>query len=122
MEHQHKCAHPACACITSGDKYCGTYCELAKDRTEIACNCQHQGCATEAQLAYLPAPVEGAAGQAIETAIVADLRRDPEDRRVTSFDDQETKEKMFDKTLADSYPASDPPSSIPDPSEDSMAS
>jgi hypothetical protein len=26
------------------------------------------------------------------------------------------REEMLDKTLADSYPASDPPSSIPDPS------
>jgi hypothetical protein len=28
------------------------------------------------------------------------------------------KQQRMDKTLADSYPASDPPSSIPDPSED----
>lgn len=28
------------------------------------------------------------------------------------------REKMLDQTLADSYPASDPPSSIPDPSGD----
>jgi len=27
---------------------------------------------------------------------------------------------MLDKTLADSYPASDPPSSLPNPSVDSM--
>ncbi len=32
----------------------------------------------------------------------------------------EIREKMMDKTLADSFPASDPPSSIPDPSEDSI--
>jgi hypothetical protein len=30
------------------------------------------------------------------------------------------REKMMDKTLADSYPASDPPSTIPNPSEDSL--
>jgi hypothetical protein len=30
----------------------------------------------------------------------------------------QTKEDRMDKTLADSYPASDPPSSIPDPSDD----
>jgi hypothetical protein len=29
-------------------------------------------------------------------------------------------EKMMDKTLADSYPASDPPSTLPDPSIDSL--
>jgi len=45
-------------------------------------------------------------------------RRDPEDRWVIS--EQQVREKMMDKTLADSFPASDPPSSIPDPSEDSI--
>jgi hypothetical protein len=29
-------------------------------------------------------------------------------------------ERMFDKTLADSFPASDPPSSIPNPHWDSF--
>ena len=40
--------------------------------------------------------------------------RDPEDRPVRNA--EELKEKTFDKTDADSFPASDPPSSIPDPS------
>ena len=45
--------------------------------------------------------------------------RDPEDRPVGECSD-EIREKMMDKTLADSYPASDPPSSIPNPcAEDS---
>ena len=47
--------------------------------------------------------------------------RDPEDRTVNKESEQETREKMMDKTLADSYPASDPPSSIPDPAEDDSA-
>ncbi len=48
--------------------------------------------------------------------------RDPEDREVAKKKAEEIREKMMDKTLADSYPASDPPSSIPDPGEDdSMA-
>jgi hypothetical protein len=47
--------------------------------------------------------------------------RDPEDRAVNKEREQETREKMMDKTLADSYPASDPPSSIPDPAEDDSA-
>ena len=42
--------------------------------------------------------------------------RDPEDRLVNN--PEELKEKTFDKTDADSFPASDPPSSIPDPSAD----
>ena len=45
--------------------------------------------------------------------------RDPEDRAVRDHE-KEVREKMMDKTLADSFPTSDPPSTIPDPSEDSM--
>ena len=48
--------------------------------------------------------------------------RDPEDRIIDQFCSQERKEKMMDKTIADSFPASDPPSSLPDPDEDSFAS
>ena len=48
-----------------------------------------------------------------------DQLRDPEDRPITS--EQELREKMLDKTLADSFPTSDPPSTIPDPAgEDSL--
>lgn len=48
--------------------------------------------------------------------------RDPEDRSVAADDPEAIREKMFDKTLADSYPASDPPSTLPDPSVDSISS
>ncbi len=41
-----------------------------------------------------------------------------QDRPADSEEERRKREKMMDKTLADSYPASDPPSSIPDPSED----
>jgi MFS transporter, DHA2 family, multidrug resistance protein len=44
--------------------------------------------------------------------------RDPEDRVVEPGDREGVREKMFDKTVADSFPASDPPSSIPDPEDD----
>jgi len=44
-------------------------------------------------------------------------RRDPEERPVDE-NTEDIKEKMMDKTLADSFPTSDPPSTIPDPSED----
>lgn len=47
-----------------------------------------------------------------------ECRRDPEDREVHRANIRKLREKMMDKTLADSYPASDPPSSIPDPGED----
>jgi hypothetical protein len=43
-------------------------------------------------------------------------RRDPEERPVES--ETEAREKSFDKTLADSFPTSDPPSTIPDPAGD----
>lgn len=46
--------------------------------------------------------------------------RDPEDRVVDPTDWDGKREKMFDKTIADSFPASDPPSSVPDPREDSF--
>jgi hypothetical protein len=42
--------------------------------------------------------------------------RDPEERH--THHESEEREKSFDKTLADSFPTSDPPSSIPDPSGD----
>ena len=45
-------------------------------------------------------------------------RRDPEERPIESEDKKQVRDKMLDKTLADSFPTSDPPSSIPDPEED----
>jgi hypothetical protein len=47
--------------------------------------------------------------------------RDPEDRIVDPGDPQAKREKMLDKTIADSFPASDPPSSLPNPIEDSFS-
>ena len=47
-------------------------------------------------------------------------RRDPEERPVE--DDSQLRQKAHDKTLADSFPTSDPPSSIPDPSGDQVNS
>jgi hypothetical protein len=49
-----------------------------------------------------------------------DQQRDPEDRLIDESDQREKKDKMMDKTVADSFPASDPPSSLPDPDEDSL--
>ncbi|MEO5936591.1 MAG: hypothetical protein ABIP81_05210 [Terriglobales bacterium] len=47
-------------------------------------------------------------------------KRDPEDR--PTHNREELKEKMLDKTIADSFPTSDPPSTIPNPSaDDSLA-
>ncbi len=50
----------------------------------------------------------------------AQLGRDPEDRPVAAADESAIRE-MLDKTLADTYPASDPLSSIPNPSSDSVS-
>lgn len=47
--------------------------------------------------------------------------RDPEDRAVNEQDLFEIREKMLDKTIADSFPASDPPSTDPAPGADSFA-
>jgi len=47
--------------------------------------------------------------------------RDPEDREIDESNRVERKDKMMDKTVADTFPASDPPSSIPNPDEDSFA-
>ena len=47
--------------------------------------------------------------------------RDPEDREIDERNQLAKKEKMMDKTVADTFPASDPPSSLPDPDEDSFA-
>ena len=47
--------------------------------------------------------------------------RDPK-KRLPKGNPEEMREKMLDKTLADSFPTSDPPSSIPNPSgDDSVA-
>ena len=48
-------------------------------------------------------------------------RRDPEDRTVDEENPSQVREKMLDKTIADSFPASDPPSSEPAPSIDPFA-
>ena len=48
-------------------------------------------------------------------------KRDPEDRVIHEECRNQCKEKMLDKTIADSFPASDPPSSLPDPDEDSFS-
>jgi hypothetical protein len=50
-----------------------------------------------------------------------DDHRDPEDRLIDETDPVAKKDKMLDKTIADTFPASDPPSSLPDPDEDSFA-
>jgi hypothetical protein len=47
--------------------------------------------------------------------------RDPEDRSIDESNLKERKDKMMDKTVADTFPASDPPSSLPDPDDDSFA-
>jgi hypothetical protein len=46
---------------------------------------------------------------------------DPEGRLIDETDTVARKDEMLDKTIADTFPASDPPSSLPDPNEDSFA-
>jgi hypothetical protein len=52
--------------------------------------------------------------------ITEESRRDPEDRGPAGTK-AGRREKMLDKTIADSFPTSDPPSSIPNPEDDSFA-
>jgi quercetin dioxygenase-like cupin family protein len=47
--------------------------------------------------------------------------RDPKDHVVEQDDARQIREKMLDKTIADSFPASDPPSTDPAPLADSFA-
>jgi len=44
------------------------------------------------------------------------------ERHKSEIEEKQEREENLDKTIADSFPASDPPSSIPDPEdEDSVA-
>jgi hypothetical protein len=52
------------------------------------------------------------------TKAAEDRPRDPEDRRTPANDERAKREKNLDKTVADSFPTSDPPSTIPDPAGD----
>jgi len=54
--------------------------------------------------------------QAANEATKAMVPQDPEDRLAETA--EEIRDRNMDKTLADSFPTSDPPSSIPDPSGD----
>ena len=55
-ELKNKCAHPICNCVAAKDsKYCSTYCETAKDTTDIACDCGHPGCDIDAEKVQEPA-------------------------------------------------------------------
>ena len=49
-----------------------------------------------------------------------DIARDPEDRIIDEQNERDVREKMLDKTIVDSFPSSDPPSSIADPDNDSF--
>jgi hypothetical protein len=55
--------------------------------------------------------------RSMSTAEVGATRRNAQSDRTH---EEQVREKMLDKTLADSFPTSDPPSTIPDPSEDSL--
>lgn len=43
---------------------------------------------------------------------------DQENRGIDKLSQRDRREKMLDKTIADSFPASDPPSSLPNPDSD----
>jgi hypothetical protein len=50
MKQQEKCAHPSCACPAATDsRYCGAYCEGARETSEINCSCGHPNCSSPAE-------------------------------------------------------------------------
>ena len=53
-----------------------------------------------------------------KTSVIEIDSRDPEDRPIDERNPTLIREKMLDKTIADSFPASDPPSSNPAPAAD----
>jgi len=57
----------------------------------------------------------------LNAATPGEEKRDPEARIINESDPAQVRDKMQDKTEADSFPASDPPSTIPDPEWDSFA-
>jgi hypothetical protein len=57
----------------------------------------------------------------VEEQAKASVERDPAAHPVDQEDERAKRERGMDQTLEDSYPASDPPSTIPDPEEDSEA-
>jgi hypothetical protein len=52
-----------------------------------------------------------------DTSTDPKLKRDPENRPA-SDDERARREKSLDQTIADTFPTSDPPSTIPNPGED----
>ena len=51
------------------------------------------------------------------------LKKDPRkpEKAVPQQPEKDVNDETYDKTIEDSFPASDPPSSIPDPDEDENA-
>jgi hypothetical protein len=43
------------------------------------------------------------------------------EKKLPQQPDKDTNDEAYDKTIADSFPASDPPSSIPDPEDEEDA-
>ncbi len=89
------------------------------DRLELRDRLQKELEPVAAEAHRTAAPGEAGSGTQPDRERIGS-RRDPEERPAAPGED--VREKMLDKTLADSFPTSDPPSSIPDPAtDDSMA-
>lgn len=67
-----------------------------------------------------PAEVWRVERYTVEFTMLDEQHRDPEDRIIDEDNERQVREKMLDKTIADSFPASDPASSLPDPDQDSF--
>jgi hypothetical protein len=44
MADSKKCAHPACSCQVTKEKYCSAQCAAMEDTPDIDCRCEHPGC------------------------------------------------------------------------------
>lgn len=48
MDTTTKCAHPACKCNVPKEgqfgEFCSDHCRAAGDKTELRCECGHDGC------------------------------------------------------------------------------
>lgn len=47
--------------------------------------------------------------------------KQPDPHHKSEIDEKEERDESLDKTIEDSFPASDPPSSIPDPEDEDSA-
>lgn len=95
-----KCAHASCECTTSSESgYCSPHCEITAETNETPCECKHAQC-----------------NHSYRNSQSKQSRTSSKKVTVGRSREAEERERALDQTLADSYPASDPLSTDPNPS------